>query len=148
MITRRQFLSKSVDGRVPHASRIHYPLTGARRNDIQGLRAIAVAAVVAFHAGLPLPGGFVEVDIFFVISGYVITGMLLRELDKSGRIRLQRFYVRRLQRLYPALTLVVAATLLASFLLGSPFDRQQERTALTAIGAMFMCANAVVFLNT
>ena len=53
--------------------------TAARRRDIQGLRAIAVLMVVAFHAGLPMPGGFVGVDVFFVISGFVIATMLQRE---------------------------------------------------------------------
>lgn len=51
----------------------------ARRRDVQGLRALAVALVVAFHTGLPLPGGFIGVDVFFVISGFVITGMLSAE---------------------------------------------------------------------
>ena len=59
--------------------------------------------VVAFHAGLPVPGGFVGVDVFFVISGFVITAMLMREWTSTGRIRLGRFYVRRFKRLTPAL---------------------------------------------
>lgn len=59
----------------------------ARRLDIQGLRAVAVLMVVLFHAGLPTPGGFVGVDVFFVISGYVITAMLMREWATHGRIR-------------------------------------------------------------
>lgn len=62
-----------------------------RRLDIQGLRAVAVLMVVAFHAGLPVPGGFVGVDVFFVISGFVITAMLMREWSTTGRIRLGRF---------------------------------------------------------
>ena len=74
-----------------------------RRLDIQGLRAVAVLMVVAFHAGLPVPGGFVGVDVFFVISGFVITAMLMREWTSTGRIRLGRFYVRRFKRLTPAL---------------------------------------------
>ena len=56
------------------------------RLDIQGLRAVAVLLVVAFHTGLPIPGGFVGVDVFFVVSGYVITDMLLREWDAHGRV--------------------------------------------------------------
>ena len=118
------------------------------RRDIQGLRALAVIAVVAFHAGLPIPGGFVGVDIFFVISGYVITGMLIREWGDRGEINLRRFYVRRIKRLLPALFVVVLITLALSFLFGSPFDRQQSTTALTAFGAMTMTANAVIFLNS
>ena len=72
------------------------------RRDIQGLRAVAVLLVVVYHA-LPdlLPGGFVGVDVFFVISDFVITCMLVRELDVTGGVDLQRFYTRRLRRLLP-----------------------------------------------
>jgi peptidoglycan/LPS O-acetylase OafA/YrhL len=82
------------------------------RPDIDGLRAIAVLAVVVFHALPPwLPGGFAGVDIFFVISGYLITGILLRELEQ-GRFSLAGFYERRARRIFPALTLVLVACLL------------------------------------
>ena len=73
-----------------------------RRADIQGLRALAVIVVIAFHAGLPIPGGFVGVDMFFVISGFVITAMLMREWATSGRIAFAMFYLRRFRRLTPA----------------------------------------------
>ncbi|ADU49150.1 acyltransferase 3 [Intrasporangium calvum DSM 43043] len=115
----------------------------ARRPDIQGMRALAVLMVVLFHAGAPLPGGFVGVDVFFVISGYVITSMLSRELAASGRIRLGRFYLRRFKRLTPALAVVVAFTLLASTLLLSPMGGQQS-AAKTALGAMLLAANVVI----
>ena len=118
------------------------------RRDIQGLRAIAVIVVVAYHAGLPLPGGFVGVDVFFVISGFVITGMLMRELTTSGTIRMRRFYGRRVKRLIPALALVLLVTLALTFLLGSPFDGQQQTTAATAVGAILMFANGVIFLRS
>jgi peptidoglycan/LPS O-acetylase OafA/YrhL len=80
------------------------------RPDIQGLRAIAVLLVLVFHV-LPsaLPGGFVGVDVFFVISGFLITGLLLRELEGKGRIALATFYVRRIKRLLPAATVVLIA---------------------------------------
>ena len=66
------------------------------RDDIQGLRAIAVLLVVLAHAGVPfLAGGFVGVDVFFVLSGYLITGLLLADALQSGRVSLVRFYVRR-----------------------------------------------------
>ena len=55
------------------------------RRDIQGLRALAIIVVVLFHAGLPVPGGFIGVDVFFVISGYAITGMLRRDWQRDGR---------------------------------------------------------------
>lgn len=66
-----------------------------RRVDVQGLRALAVLSVIAFHAGLPLPGGFIGVDIFLVISGFVITAMLLREHTATGKLDLVQFYRRR-----------------------------------------------------
>lgn len=84
---------------------------------IDGLRAIAVLAVVAYHAGLPVPAGFVGVDIFFVISGYLITRILRDELVGRGSIDLWHFYARRARRILPALVVVVVATLLAVRLL-------------------------------
>src|SRR3954471_15462755 len=84
------------------------------RADIQGLRAVAVLLVVLFHAELGFSGGFVGVDVFFVISGFVITNLLTRELDATGGLRFGRFYLRRIRRLVPALALVlVGAGLLA-----------------------------------
>lgn len=119
----------------------------SRRLDIQGLRAVAVLMVVAFHAGLAVPGGFVGVDVFFVISGFVITAMLQREVDSYGRIRLGRFYARRFKRLSPALALTVAVTMILSFLLLSPFGAQQT-AARTAVGALFVSANLVIARTT
>ncbi|QZY52155.1 acyltransferase family protein [Leucobacter tenebrionis] len=81
------------------------------RRDIQGLRTIAVLAVLIYHlAPTALPGGFVGVDIFFVISGFLITGLLLREIESTGTISLRSFYARRAKRLFPAAALVLAAT--------------------------------------
>jgi len=87
------------------------------RPDIDGLRALAVLPVVLFHADIPgFSGGFVGVDIFFVISGFLITSLLLTELQ-SGQFSLRRFYIRRARRLFPALVAVVAVTLLVGFFL-------------------------------
>ena len=70
------------------------------RADIEGLRAVAVLLVVGYHAGVPwLPGGYVGVDVFFVLSGYLITGLLADEVERSGTISLRRFYARRARRL-------------------------------------------------
>lgn len=121
--------------------------SSARRPDIQGLRAIAVLMVVAFHAGLPVPGGFVGVDVFFTISGFVITAMLHREWHQTGRIRFGRFYMRRFKRLTPALALMVAVTMLISVLVLSPLGPQQT-AAKTAIGAMLLAANFVIARTT
>lgn len=103
--------------------------------------------VVAFHADLPVPGGFVGVDVFFVISGFVITGLLHREWQSTGCVRFRRFYVRRFQRLTPALALMVAVTLCASAVLLSPLG-PQETAAQTAIGAMLLVANFVIVRTT
>ena len=82
------------------------------RPDIQGLRAVAVGAVLLYHANWSLfGGGFVGVDVFFVISGFLITGILLREAQSTGRIRLGDFYAKRARRILPAATIVLLTTL-------------------------------------
>jgi len=86
------------------------------RKDLQGLRAIAVLFVLLFHAGVPgFNGGFIGVDVFFVLSGFLITGNLLREAISSGTISLQNFYAKRIRRLLPASFLVLFFTLLTCF---------------------------------
>ncbi|GAA1672261.1 SGNH hydrolase domain-containing protein [Glycomyces endophyticus] len=90
---------------------------GHWRPDIEGLRALAVGAVIAAHIGFfHSEGGFVGVDVFFVISGFLITSLLLRELDKTDTISLTGFYARRAVRLLPAASIVLAATLAAAWL--------------------------------
>lgn len=87
----------------------------AHRPEIEGLRAVAVAVVVLYHAGVPwLQGGYVGVDVFFVVSGFLITSLLLTERQESGRISLGGFYARRFRRLLPAAALVLACTAVAS----------------------------------
>jgi peptidoglycan/LPS O-acetylase OafA/YrhL len=94
------------------------------RPDIEGLRGIAVLTVVLFHAGLAgVAGGFVGVDVFFVISGFLITGLLLRERERTGRIAFLPFYARRARRLLPAAIVVLVATLIAAQNLVAPLDR-------------------------
>jgi peptidoglycan/LPS O-acetylase OafA/YrhL len=88
------------------------------RPDIEGLRAVAVLAVVLFHAAVPgVGGGFVGVDVFFVISGFLITGLLWREASTTGTVRLRRFYGARARRLLPASALVGVVTAIASAVL-------------------------------
>jgi peptidoglycan/LPS O-acetylase OafA/YrhL len=79
------------------------------RPEIDGLRAIAVLSVVLFHFGLGLPGGFIGVDVFFVLSGYLITKLLAAE-SSQGRFSLERFWARRIRRLMPALVVTIAVT--------------------------------------
>ncbi len=101
------------------------PAHPAYRPDIDGLRAIAVLSVVVFHA-LPewLPGGFVGVDIFFVISGFLISGILFDALQR-GRLSIVDFYIRRIRRIFPALLLVMLACLLAGWFILLPEEYRQ-----------------------
>lgn len=93
------------------------------RADIEGLRAIAILLVVAVHAGAKwLPGGFVGVDVFYILSGYLITGLLLQEVATSGRLSFANFYARRLRRLLPALLLMLAVTCVFAKLVMPPTE--------------------------
>jgi peptidoglycan/LPS O-acetylase OafA/YrhL len=98
---------------------------GARhfRPDIQGLRAVAVLLVVLYHAGVPgVTGGYVGVDVFFVISGFLITGQLVHEVQKNGQIPFVSFFVGRIRRLLPPAALVLLTTLIVARLWGSVFQ--------------------------
>jgi peptidoglycan/LPS O-acetylase OafA/YrhL len=110
------------------------------RQDIQGLRALAVGIVVLDHAHVPgISGGFVGVDVFFVISGFLITGLLLGDIAKHSRVRFMSFYSRRAQRILPAATVVIATTAAASiFLLGII---QARATLVDSVWAVFFAAN-------
>ncbi|WP_331158420.1 acyltransferase family protein [Steroidobacter sp.] len=110
------------------------------REDIEGLRAFAVLAVVLFHFGVErLPGGFVGVDIFFVISGYLIGGLLIEELERSGSIDLWRFYGRRARRLLPLAVLVSVVTLLLALVFLSPAE--QTSAAKGALASSLYASN-------
>ncbi|MDQ0615459.1 peptidoglycan/LPS O-acetylase OafA/YrhL [Microbacterium sp. W4I4] len=101
------------------------------RADIQGLRAVAVALVVLFHlSARTLPGGYVGVDVFFVISGYLITGHLLREVNRTGTVRLARFWARRARRLLPASFTVLAVSWLVVWLVLPVTARHQNFTEI------------------
>src|ERR1700720_3806796 len=107
------------------------------RPDIDGLRAIAVMLVVIFHA-FPeaMPGGFIGVDIFFVISGFLITGIIVRELDQQ-RFGLLTFYGRRIRRIFPALIVVLCATLVLGWLWMLPAGYAQLSADVFASAAFF-----------
>ena len=89
------------------------------RNDVQVLRAVAVLAVIAYHAGLPIRSGFLGVDMFLVISGYVICATLLREGERTGTISIPKFYVRRVRRLFLPLLAMLAVSMLLFWVLVS-----------------------------
>lgn len=111
----------------------------AYRPDIDGLRALAVLAVIGFHAFPELvPGGFIGVDIFFVISGYLISGIIGKGLA-NGTFSFADFYVRRIRRIFPALTLVVACCLLAGYFL--LLADEYKQVAKQAISGLFFVAN-------
>ena len=112
--------------------------------EIQGMRAMAVLAVILVHLGISwLPGGFIGVDIFFVISGYLITGLLVREYQKDGDIKLVEFYRRRVRRLLPALLVVCLLSTLAGFLLLS--DERYYALLHSALSALFSVSNIYFF---
>jgi peptidoglycan/LPS O-acetylase OafA/YrhL len=112
------------------------------RRDIDGLRAVAVMAVVAYHTGFPgWQGGFIGVDVFFVVSGFLITSILLKELHEQGRIDFAHFYARRIRRILPNLILVTSATLVAALVILSPGLGELQSIARSAIAAITMVAN-------
>jgi peptidoglycan/LPS O-acetylase OafA/YrhL len=99
-----------------HAGRAFY------RPDIDGLRGIAVLLVLLYHADLGFPGGFIGVDVFFVISGFLITRNILREIS-SGEFTLFSFYMRRARRILPASLLMIALCVSVGFLILLPSAR-------------------------
>ncbi len=116
------------------------------RKDIEGLRALAVLPVVLFHFEVPFfPGGFVGVDIFFVISGFLITSLINEEM-RDGRFSVFAFYKRRVARILPALSLVLLATLAAAWLLFLPLET--VGTARGVLAAMLSAANVYFWSET
>jgi peptidoglycan/LPS O-acetylase OafA/YrhL len=113
-----------------------HPSEWTFRPDIQGLRAVAVGLVVLHHAGLSwTPGGYVGVDVFFVISGYLMTVLVVGERERTGSIRLRSFYARRIRRLLPAAALVLMATIVGARVLLPPLavPDMAKPAALTAL---------------
>ena len=103
------------------------------RADIDGLRAIAIIPVVLYHAGIQaFGGGFVGVDIFFVISGYLITAVIASDI-RAGRFSLARFYERRIRRIFPALFTVVAASCVAAYFVFMPLDFKRFGASVSAM---------------
>ena len=111
----------------------------AFRPDIEGLRAVAICAVLLAHAGVGVAaGGFTGVDVFFVISGFLITQLLVRELDRTGGISLTRFFAGRVKRLMPQVLTVIVVVVVASSLLLSPVRADLVASDVMAAGAYAM----------
>lgn len=121
--------------------RTHRPASGTRRfrTDIEGLRGLAVLLVVIFHARPTwLPGGFIGVDVFFVLSGYLITRLLVDELETTGSIVLPAFWARRARRLLPISALVIIFTVLASWVILAPYAVRSVVTDAVAASGFFV----------
>jgi peptidoglycan/LPS O-acetylase OafA/YrhL len=117
------------------------------RSDIEGLRGIAVLSVVIFHCGVAgVTGGFVGVDVFFVLSGYLITGLLVKEIQTAGKLHLLRFYARRVRRLLPAAALVSIVTLIVGAIILAPTELSNAARAARAtsvyLSNLFFSVNA------
>ena len=114
---------------------------------IQGLRGIAVLLVVLYHADLPIGAGYVGVDVFFVISGFVITRLVLNRSEHTDRLGLKSFWAARVRRLAPALAVAIVLTLVLSVPFSSPAGSQSD-VATTGIASIFWVANAVLAVLT
>lgn len=119
--------------------------TVAYRPDIDGLRALAVIGVMLYHAGFGLTGGFVGVDVFFVISGYLITQGILRETE-AGQFSLRHFWERRMRRILPAALVTITVVLVAGYVLLMPGD--YDKLARSALSQLFFCGNIYFWLDT
>lgn len=116
------------------------------RADVQGLRGVAVLAVVLFHAQVLFPGGFVGVDVFFVLSGFVIGRLLVAEFASTGRASFRSFYLRRARRLLPALALMLTIVMLLAPLFGP--TGASSTTPRTGAAAALFSANAYLYRAT
>lgn len=116
----------------------------AKLDSIQRLRALAVLLVIAYHYDLPVKNGFIGVDVFFVISGFVITQSLLRNNTGSRLEDLSNFYIKRIARLFPAFFVVFVFTMLAVFLVYSPNVGVQQNAIKGSLGAMLALSNFAI----
>ena len=118
-----------------------------KRADIEGLRAVAVCLVLLYHLRVqPFGGGYVGVDAFFVVSGFLITGLMLREKAQTGAVNLREFWARRLRRIMPMALVVAVLTVILGYRLLEP-GRTDELMPV-ALGAVGFCANIVLFYRT
>lgn len=140
--------------RFPRPSRLHRlrssdSISSGRghRPEVAALRVLALASVVVYHYWpTALPGGFVGVDVFFVISGFLITSHVIREIDETGRLRLRRFWLRRAARLLPSALTVVATVSLVAPLVLPVIDRDQ--TAVQQLSSVLLVQNWALLLQS
>src|SRR4051794_16259082 len=110
------------------------------RPELEGLRGIAILLVLLFHGAIPgFPSGFVGVDVFFVLSGFLITGLLIRERETTGTLSLRNFYARRFRRILPAAAVVLVITILLAVVVMPPLDL--PRFAGDAVAAALSVSN-------
>lgn len=135
VLQRERSLPAAERGSAASGGGIHSPGGSAYRADIDGLRAVAVLSVIAYHAfPRALPGGFIGVDVFFVISGYLISGMIFAELQRA-RFRFRSFYARRFRRIFPALAVVLGACLVYGWVALAPDEfRELGKQAAASAG--------------
>jgi peptidoglycan/LPS O-acetylase OafA/YrhL len=116
------------------------------RRDIDGIRAIAVTSVVLYHAGIwPFSGGYIGVDIFYVISGYLITGIIVNDLHKD-RFSILGFYDRRIRRIFPALFVMTIFTSIVSWFVLLPVEFKEYGESLTAMS--FFASNVYFYFKS
>ena len=113
------------------------------RPDIEGLRAVAIVFVVIYHAGWRwAAGGYLGVDVFFVLSGFLITGILLDEIETTGTLSLTHFWARRARRLLPAAAVITCVVLVVDAILLTPFD---QIAAAESVRAFAVYASNILF---
>ena len=143
--------TKGFNDAIAGRTKQHWPPRGAAfaheyRPDVDGLRAIAVSAVIAYHFYNDLlPGGFLGVDMFFVISGYVITASLAKQTHNSIRSLFLNFYSRRIKRILPALVVCVVATCLFGALFINPHSQAYSSSMTAGFFSLFGLSNIYFF---